>query len=125
MPNLYQIHREELSRMLEHAQQRLDTLPQIDKQADPVFLRSYAGSMIPSACTAQSVARLEKAIATLAGIRSTRPISCSTAVAVAAMQPPKAKWATSSWAGSPRPRERRSGSRAAGSPAIRCSGTSF
>ena len=47
------------------AQQRLDTLPQIDKAADPVFLRSYAGSMIPAGCTAASVARLENAIATL------------------------------------------------------------
>lgn len=47
------------------AQQRLDTLAEIDKKADPVFLRSYAGSMIPTSCTAQSVARLEKAIAAL------------------------------------------------------------
>ena len=47
------------------AQQRLDTLPQIDKAADPVFMRSYAGSMIPTGCTEQSVARLEKAVATL------------------------------------------------------------
>ena len=50
------------------AQQRLDTLPQIDKAADPVFLRSYADSMIPTGCTAQSVARLDKAIATLTSL---------------------------------------------------------
>ncbi|MBC7657054.1 MAG: aminopeptidase N, partial [Frankiaceae bacterium] len=47
------------------AQMRLDTLPQIDRTADPVFLRSYAGSMIPTGCTAASVARLQKAIDTL------------------------------------------------------------
>ena len=66
MRNLYpggQAHLAEAS-----AQQRLDTLPQIDKAADPVFLRSYAGSMIPTGCTAQSVARLEKAIATLTSL---------------------------------------------------------
>jgi hypothetical protein len=34
MPNLYQIHREELSRMLDHAQQRLDTLRQVVANAN-------------------------------------------------------------------------------------------
>ena len=38
------------------AQMRLDTLLQIDKTADPVFLRSYASSMIPTGCSAASVA---------------------------------------------------------------------
>ncbi|MFT3807077.1 aminopeptidase N [Arenimonas sp.] len=45
------------------AQQRLDTLAAIDAKADPVFMRTYAGQMIPAACTSESVARLERAIA--------------------------------------------------------------
>ncbi len=45
------------------AAQRLSTLAEIDKKADPVFMRTYAGTMIPSACTAESVARLEAEIA--------------------------------------------------------------
>lgn len=45
------------------AAQRLSTLAAIDAKADPVFMRTYAGLMIPSACTAESVARLEAAIA--------------------------------------------------------------
>lgn len=44
------------------AAQRLATLADIDKKADRVFMRSYAGSMIPSTCTAASVDRLAKAI---------------------------------------------------------------
>ncbi len=45
------------------AEQRLAKLPAIDKASNPVFMRSYAGSMIPTNCTAASVVRLEKAIA--------------------------------------------------------------
>jgi aminopeptidase N len=45
------------------AAQRLETLAAIDAKADPVFMRTYAGSMIPSSCTAASVARLEQAMA--------------------------------------------------------------
>ncbi len=45
------------------AEQRLAKLPAIDKAANPVFMRSYGGSMIPANCTPASVARLEKAIA--------------------------------------------------------------
>ncbi len=45
------------------AAQRLATLAEIDRKADRVFMRSYAGSMIPSTCTAASVDRLAKAIA--------------------------------------------------------------
>ena len=63
MRNLYSNSQPALSEP--SAQMRLDTLPQIDKTADPVFLRSYASSMIPTGCTAASVARLEKAVATL------------------------------------------------------------
>ncbi|MES2321782.1 MAG: aminopeptidase N [Pseudomonadota bacterium] len=45
------------------AAQRLDGLAAIDKVAGPVYMRSYAGSMIPANCTPASVARLEKAVA--------------------------------------------------------------
>ena len=45
------------------AAQRLATLADIDGKADPVFMRSYSGSMIPATCTAASVARLQSAIA--------------------------------------------------------------
>ncbi|WP_426211409.1 aminopeptidase N [Massilia sp. TWP1-3-3] len=45
------------------AEQRLAKLPAIDKAADPVFMRSYGGSMIPANCTAANVARLDKVIA--------------------------------------------------------------
>jgi aminopeptidase N len=45
------------------ADQRLATLAGIDQKADRVFMRSYAGSMIPSNCTPASVDRLAKAIA--------------------------------------------------------------
>ncbi len=44
------------------AQQRLATLPAIDKAANPVFMRTYSGAMIPANCSTASVARLEKAI---------------------------------------------------------------
>ena len=39
----------------------LAKLPAIDKAAGPVFMRSYAGSMIPASCTPASVQRLSKA----------------------------------------------------------------
>jgi aminopeptidase N len=45
------------------AEQRLATLAEIDGKADPVFMRSYSGSLIPATCTAASVARLQRAIA--------------------------------------------------------------
>ncbi len=50
------------------AEQRLQSLAQIDAKADPVFMRSYAGLMIPSSCTAASVARLQKALADNPGL---------------------------------------------------------
>ena len=43
------------------ADARLARLPAIDKAAVPVFMRSYAVTMIPATCTPQSVARLKKA----------------------------------------------------------------
>ncbi len=43
------------------ADERLAKLPAIDKAAGPVFMRTYAGTMIPASCTPESVARLTKA----------------------------------------------------------------
>jgi len=47
------------------AGQRLQTLVAIDKAADPIFMRTYAGSLIPAACSTASVARLEQAVKSL------------------------------------------------------------
>jgi aminopeptidase N len=44
------------------AAHRLANLPAIDKAANPVYMRAYGGSMIPTNCSAANVARLEKAI---------------------------------------------------------------
>ncbi|MEO6104319.1 MAG: aminopeptidase N [Pseudoxanthomonas sp.] len=44
------------------AAQRLASLPQIEAKADPVFLRTYVSTMIPTACTPASVTRLQQAI---------------------------------------------------------------
>jgi aminopeptidase N len=37
----------------------------VDKTGGPVFMRAYAGTMIPATCTPQSVARLSRAAATM------------------------------------------------------------
>jgi len=47
------------------AERRLAKLPAIDKAAGPVFMRTYAGTMIPASCTPASVARLTKAANTM------------------------------------------------------------
>ncbi|MCA1856305.1 aminopeptidase N [Massilia oculi] len=47
---------------------RLAKLPAIDKAAGPVFMRSYAGTMIPSGCTPQSVQRLQRAADSMKGL---------------------------------------------------------
>jgi aminopeptidase N len=47
------------------ADARLARLPQVDKTGGPVFMRAYAGTMIPATCTPQSVARLSRAAATM------------------------------------------------------------
>jgi aminopeptidase N len=47
------------------AAQRLSQLPQLDKSAGPVYMRAYAPSMIPMACTPASVQRLLDAVATM------------------------------------------------------------
>jgi aminopeptidase N len=43
------------------ASQRLATLPALDKATGPVYMRSYAATMIPANCTPQSVQRLQRA----------------------------------------------------------------
>jgi aminopeptidase N len=43
------------------ADQRLAQLPSMDKAAGPVYMRAYAGNMIPTACTPASVKRLTDA----------------------------------------------------------------
>jgi aminopeptidase N len=43
------------------AAQRLAQLPVLDKEAGPVFMRSYASRMIPNSCTPESVQRLATA----------------------------------------------------------------
>jgi aminopeptidase N len=45
------------------ADQRLAKLPELDKSAGPVFMRSYGPSMIPASCTPASVKRLQDASA--------------------------------------------------------------
>ena len=52
------------------AEQRLQTLAAIDAKADPVFMRTYAGLMIPSNCTAASVARLQQAMDSMTTLRA-------------------------------------------------------
>jgi aminopeptidase N len=49
------------------AAQRLETMAAIDAKADRVFMRTYAG-MVPATCTPASVARLEKAKASMEGL---------------------------------------------------------
>ena len=61
MANLYPAGQEALAETT--AAQRLQSLAAIDQAADRVFMRSYAGSMIPATCTAASVARLQQEIA--------------------------------------------------------------
>ncbi|QOL52144.1 aminopeptidase N [Massilia litorea] len=47
------------------AARRLAQLPAIDKAAGPVYMRSYAYSMIPASCTPASVKRLSAAASTM------------------------------------------------------------
>jgi aminopeptidase N len=43
------------------AEQRMTSLPEIDKAKGPVFMRSYS-SLIPSTCNKSSTLRLDKAV---------------------------------------------------------------
>jgi aminopeptidase N len=47
------------------ADARLAQLAVLDKSAGPVYMRAYAGAMIPANCTPASVARLDKAAASM------------------------------------------------------------
>jgi aminopeptidase N len=50
------------------ADKRLAQLPAMDKAAGPVYMRAYAGSMIPASCTPASVKRLSDAAAKMADL---------------------------------------------------------
>jgi aminopeptidase N len=63
MANLYPAEQSALNE--QSAAQRLSTLGQVDKAAGPVYMRAYAFTMIPAACTPASVQRLDAAIAKL------------------------------------------------------------
>ncbi|MFC5481113.1 aminopeptidase N [Massilia suwonensis] len=61
MGSLYPTEQRELAEQT--ADRRLAQLPAIDKAAGPVYMRSYAGTMIPANCTPASVKRLSEAVA--------------------------------------------------------------
>jgi aminopeptidase N len=61
MENLYPSAQAPLSE--QSAAQRLAQLPELDKAAGPVYMRSFAESMIPATCTPNSVQRLSDAAA--------------------------------------------------------------
>jgi aminopeptidase N len=65
MGNLYPSGQESFDEA--SAAQRLESMAKIDAAADRVFMRSY-GSMVPATCTPASVARLEQAKASMAGL---------------------------------------------------------
>jgi aminopeptidase N len=60
MENMYPSEQGALNEL--SANDRLAKLGQVDKAAGPVFMRSYANTMIPATCTPASVARLQAAI---------------------------------------------------------------
>ncbi|MGI4845325.1 MAG: aminopeptidase N [Janthinobacterium lividum] len=59
MGAMYPVEQRQLAEQT--ASERLAKLPAIDKAAGPVFMRSYAGTMIPTGCSLQSVQRLQRA----------------------------------------------------------------
>ncbi len=59
MGSMYPVEQTKLAEQT--AASRLAKLPAIDKAAGPVFMRSYAGTMIPASCTPASVQRLQRA----------------------------------------------------------------
>jgi aminopeptidase N len=59
MFNLYPSEQHALAE--QSAQARLAKLPALDKAAGPVYMRAFAGSMIPASCTPASVKRLSAA----------------------------------------------------------------
>ena len=61
---MYSLYPAEQAALAEQtAAQRLEKLPAIDKAAGPVYMRSYAGALIPTSCTPASVTRLTQAAA--------------------------------------------------------------
>ncbi|CAN7434313.1 aminopeptidase N [Massilia sp. LjRoot122] len=63
MGSMYPVEQHKLAEQT--AAERLAKLPAIDKAAGPVFMRSYAGTMIPASCTPSSVQRLQRAADTM------------------------------------------------------------
>jgi aminopeptidase N len=61
MGSLYPVEQRDLAEA--SAADRLAKLPALDKEAGPVYMRSFAGSLIPANCTPASVKRLEVAAA--------------------------------------------------------------
>ena len=59
MGSMYPVEQHALAEQT--AADRLAKLPAIDKAAGPVFMRSYANTMIPASCTPASVQRLQRA----------------------------------------------------------------
>ncbi|NHZ44343.1 aminopeptidase N [Massilia aquatica] len=66
MENLYPAGQRVLSEM--SAAERLRQLPALDKAAGPVYMRSFAATLIPKDCTPASVARLARAAKELKGL---------------------------------------------------------
>jgi aminopeptidase N len=59
---MYSLYPAEQTALAEQtAQARLAKLPALDKSAGPVYMRAFAGSMIPTSCTPASVKRLTAA----------------------------------------------------------------
>jgi aminopeptidase N len=59
---MYSLYPAEQTALAEQtAQARLAKLPALDKSAGPVYMRAFAGSMIPTSCTPASVKRLAAA----------------------------------------------------------------
>ena len=59
--NLYPADQNQLGEQT--AAKRLAQLPALDKAAGPVYMRAYAGNLIPTGCTPASVKRLDAAVA--------------------------------------------------------------
>jgi aminopeptidase N len=59
MGSMYPVEQHKLAEQTAAA--RLAKLPAIDKAAGPVFMRTYANTMIPAGCTPASVQRLQRA----------------------------------------------------------------
>jgi aminopeptidase N len=63
MGSMYPVEQRALAEQTASA--RLARLPEIDKAAGPVFMRTYANTMIPASCSPESVQRLQRAADTM------------------------------------------------------------